>query len=196
MFILGDDNGGDGNVVRTTTRRLPVRLKATMPDGVVVPIPIDTSRPHAMTIIAALQLVVDTWGRTPLLRETTITTLHSRADNDRRSHVRSVSTWVKEKMRYLADPDGGEYVQSPAVLLRRIREAGFAYGDCDDHVVLLGAMLTSIGIRARVAGVILGGGALFNHVVIEWQDGHEWTVVDPCAKTAAPPFYGQRLTTG
>ena len=180
-------------VTRTTTRRIPVRLNAALPDGTVVPIEIDQARPHAMTIIAALQLVVDTWGREHLVRQATVSQLRSRADNDVLSHERVVEAWVKERMRYLADPDGGEYVQSPAVLLRIIGQNGFAYGDCDDHVVLLGAMLTSIGIPVRVAGVKAGGGPLFDHVVVEWLFNGEWRVADPCAKYAPPPFYAERL---
>lgn len=188
-----DKLNADPDATYIHTPRLPMRLNATMPDGMVVPIPIDQSRPHVMTIVAGLQLVVDTWGRTPLVRERTLHVLSSRANNDVSRHARAVEMFVREKVKYLADPDGGEYIQSPAVMLRQIDRAGHAYGDCDDHVVLLGAMLTSIGIPVRVAAVKLGRTELFNHVVLEWRRGDRWMLADPCAKGAVPPFYAERV---
>lgn len=188
-----DKLNADPEAAYVMTPRLPIRLNAMMPDGVVVAIPIDQTRPHVMTIVAGLQLVVDVWGRTPFVRERTRLVLNSRVNNDVLMHERAVEMFVRQKMKYLADPDGGEYVQSPEVLLRQIDRNGHAYGDCDDHVVLLGAMLTSIGIPVRVAAVKLGRTELFNHVVLEWRRGDKWIVADPCAKGAVPPFYAERV---
>jgi transglutaminase-like putative cysteine protease len=100
-----------------------------------------------------------------------------------------------QKMVYLADPDGGEFIQTPLVLLNTIGQKGFAYGDCDDHVVLLGAMLTSVGIPARAVAVKLHGADHYNHVVVEYPLNGGTVLIDPCAKTVATPHYRDRLVT-
>ena len=178
---------------------LPSRGALVLPGGSVTRIPIDERRPDAHTIIAALQLVVDQFGRDPRVRQATLSLLTSKINNDR-ANIMVVHRWVVNHMTYLADPDGAELVQTPLVLLRQIEQKGRAYGDCDDHVVLLGSMLVSIGIPARVAGVKLGGSPVFNHVVIEVPTTSSgvgsWKVLDPCAKNTATPLYGERLIAG
>ena len=98
-------------------------------------------------------------------------------------------------MVYLADPDGGEFIQTPLVLLNTIGQKGFAYGDCDDHVVLLGAMLVSIGIPARAVAVKLHGSDVYNHVVVEYLCQGQPILIDPCAKTVPTPAYRDRLVS-
>jgi transglutaminase-like putative cysteine protease len=166
-----------------------------MPGGSVMRIPIDEQRPDAHTIIAALQLVVDQFGRDPRVRQAALSLLSSRVNNDP-GNIRVLHRWVVNHMTYMADPDGAELVQTPLVLLRQIENKGRAYGDCDDHVVLLGSMLVSIGVPARVAGVKLGNSPVFNHVVVEVPVNGSWKVLDPCAKNTATPLYGERLIAG
>ena len=90
---------------------------------------------------------------------------------------------------------GSSLLQTPLVLLQTIAEKGHAYGDCDDHVVLLGAMLNSIGIPARAVAVKLGGNEWFDHVVIEYPSNGRTVTMDPCAKFGAAPRYLERLVT-
>mgnify|MGYP006272471151 CR=1 FL=1 len=174
---------------------LPSRRGLVLPAGSVARIPIDVRRPDAHTIIAALQLVVDQWGRDPRVRQATTRLLTSRVNNDR-GNIDVVFRWVVNHMTYLADPDGGELVQTPIILLDQVTRKGRAYGDCDDHVVLLGAMLVSIGVPARVVGVKLGASPIFNHVVVEVPSNGGWRVLDPCAKQTAAPNYRERLVVG
>jgi transglutaminase-like putative cysteine protease len=109
-------------------------------------------------------------------------------------HAAALIQWVRTRMRYLPDPDGGEFIQMPVVLLDRIRTAGFAYGDCDDHVVLLGALMASVGIQARACAVKLHGSSWYNHVVIEYTDKlGRIRLVDPCVKGGPTPEYRDRL---
>jgi len=192
MKVLFNDPQ-EGAVTRQVAPRLPSRLSMALPGGTVTRIPIDERNPDAWTIISALQMVVDQYGRDPRIRQATVGLLTSRANNDAWAHVTQVFRWVVNSMTYLADPDGGEFVQTPVVLLNQIASKGRAYGDCDDHVVLLGAMLVSIGIPARVAGVKIGGAGWYNHVVIEVPRNGEWMVLDPCAKQTPTPKYGERL---
>jgi len=172
---------------------MPIRQNLLAPDGTVHRIPIDPRAPDAFTIIASIQFVIDQFGRDPRIRAATLPLLSSRINNDIRNNASTVAAFVMRKMIYLADPDGGEFIQTPLVLLNTIGLKGFAYGDCDDHVVLLGAMLVSIGIPARAVAVKLHGSDHYNHVVIDYPLNGKTVLVDPCAKTVATPHYRDRL---
>lgn len=176
---------------------VPIRQAIAAPDGTVHRIPIDTSAPDAHTIIGAIQFVIEQFGRDPRVRDVATSVLVSRLDNDLERHASALTRWVKSRMRYLPDPDGAEYVQTPIILLDRIRNDGFAYGDCDDHVALLGALMMSVGIPARAAAVKLHGSEWYNHVVVEYSDRMgRVRLVDPCAKNGETPVYRDRLVAG
>lgn len=175
--------------------RIPVRGNLLAPDGTVHRVPIDPSAPDAWTIIAAIQFVIDQFGRDPRVRQESLSLLNSRINNDVASHARTLTRWVMNRMVYLADPDGGEFITTPLVLLNQIAEQGFAYGDCDDHVVLLGSMMVSVGIPAKAVAVKLGGGEWFDHVVIQYPLNGSQVIVDPCAKSGQQVQYADRLVT-
>lgn len=183
------------SVREQTTSRLPVRGKLIAPDGEVIRIPINPSNPDAWTIISALQFVIEQYGRDPRVRAEAIRQIGSRVNNDVANNARTIARWVMNSMVYLADPDGAEFIQTPLVLLKEIDLKGRAYGDCDDHVVLLGSLLNAIGIPAQATGVKLHGAPYYNHVVIQYPLNGQMVLIDPCAKVAPTPFYGERLTT-
>ena len=176
-----------------TAPRIPIRENLLAPDGTVHRIPLDPRAPDAWTIISAIQFVIEQFGRDPRIRAATLPLISSRINNDVRNNANTIANWVMRKMVYLADPDGGEFIQTPLVLLNTIGQKGFAYGDCDDHVVLLGAMLTSLGIPTRAAAVKLHGSDVYNHVVIEYMAQGQPILVDPCAKNVPTPNYRDRL---
>ena len=173
--------------------RIPIRENLLAPDGTVHRIPISSKAPDAWSIISAIQFVIEQFGRDPRIRAATLPILSSRINNDVRNNANTIANWVMRKMVYLADPDGGEFIQTPLVLLNTIGQKGFAYGDCDDHVVLLGAMLTSVGIPARAVAVKLHGSDVYNHVVVEYLYQGQPILIDPCAKTVPTPAYRDRL---
>lgn len=176
-----------------TAPRIPIRENLLAPDGTVHRIPLDPRAPDAWTIISAIQFVIEQFGRDPRIRAATLPLISSRINNDVRNNATTIANWVMRKMVYLADPDGGEFIQTPLVLLNTIGQKGFAYGDCDDHVVLLGAMLTSLGIPTRAVAVKLHGSDVYNHVVIEYMAQGQPILVDPCAKNVPTPNYRDRL---
>lgn len=173
--------------------RIPIRQSIMAPDGTVIRVPINPAAPDSHTIIATLQFVVDQFGRDPRIRQKALTLISSLANNDVLRNAYTLLRWVASRMTYLADPDGGEFVQTPIVLLRQIEAKGNAYGDCDDHVVLLGALLVSIGIPAEVVGVKIFGSPYYNHVVVQFPCNGRMVTMDPCAKNAPPPEYRERL---
>lgn len=146
------------------------------------------------SIIATLQQLVDDYGRNPEIRKFAVSLLNSRNNNDVETHFNTLLSWVKAKVIYLADPDGAELLHSPFYLIRKILGQGYVYGDCDDHVLLLGSLAVSIGIPCKAVGVKLPGATWFNHVIISALIYGKWQDVDPCAKSGQSPVYLERLS--
>jgi transglutaminase-like putative cysteine protease len=96
-------------------------------------------------------------------------------------------------MRYLMDPEGGEYFIDPLALIQQIQGVGYAYGDCDDHVGLLNAMARSVGFETRAVGVHLNDPVLWDHVISQVNVMGNWLDIDPCVKTNETPKYREKL---
>lgn len=184
----------------------PLRIPSRVPnrpdrvpmgtDGAVVGFAIADNGTDAESIVNHLQGFVDVFGRTPQVRNAAVSILRSRQDNDLERHARDLLAWVQTNVRYLPDPDGAEWVVSPLVQLDQISRNGFVYGDCDDHVVLLGSLLQSVGIVARVQAVkIRPTDGWFNHVLLSVKLPGGFIDMDPCAKGMPVQNYPVRLVS-
>lgn len=58
----------------------------------------------------------------------------------------AIGDYVKEKVRYVRDPDGIEYLQDPVDMIKQMAK-GEAQGDCDDMSLLIATLLLAIGHR-------------------------------------------------
>ncbi len=77
-----------------------------------------------------------------------------------------LENYVYSNVKYVSDPNAFEYVKYPILLFKEIIGRGYAEGDCDDHVVLLSALLTCNFIpNSIIALAIPSQGEGFNHVV-------------------------------
>ena len=78
----------------------------------------------------------------------------------------ALDLYVRQNMKFENDPTTFEFLKSPLVTLKEIIGRGYATGDCDDHVVLLAAMLKCNGIANAGIGLALPSmGEGLNHVV-------------------------------
>lgn len=159
-------------------------------------LPLNRSRSDEWTIIANLQAVVDGYGRLPLLREYALRIAPPRQNMDVVRQAAVLFRWVKDNVIYQPDPDGAEFVQTPARMLEQISTGGRSIGDCDDHVVLLGSLLVALGIPSRVAGVRINQAGWYNHVIIMARLQGNWIDLDPCVKNGPQPPYPERLVSG
>ena len=64
--------------------------------------------------------------------------------------AKAIADFVKRKVQYLKDPHTIEYIQSPVLIIKKMRE-GKARGDCDDMVTLVCTLLLAIGIQPYVS---------------------------------------------
>lgn len=85
--------------------------------------------------------------------------------------ARAIKEWVRQNIRYTRDINGVETLQIPEKTLE------FEQGDCDDHSILVAALLESIGHPARFRAISTGGSA-FNHVYVETRIGPRWLSVE------------------
>lgn len=111
---------------------------------------------------------------TPLIRERALTIVGAVPGKDFRGEIDRIFSWVRDNVRYTRDVVGVETVQTPAKTLE------YMQGDCDDQVTLLGALLESVGVRARFKAVGFTPGH-FQHVFLEARDDSSgrWIALDP-----------------
>lgn len=60
----------------------------------------------------------------------------------------AIGDWVKNNFRYVRDTRGVETLQDPLTMIDQIKR-GNGQGDCDDHALLIAALLLSIGHSPR-----------------------------------------------
>lgn len=115
--------------------------------------------------------LVREWRVHPRLRQLAKKLVQSCANKDARCEVRKIHAFVHNKIRYVRDVAEVETIQDPQVTLRD------RCGDCDDHAVLVGALLQSIGRPVRFIAVGFRPGQ-FAHVYAETPIGIEWVAVE------------------
>lgn len=88
--------------------------------------------------------------------------------------IKKVYRWIKTNVPYKSDPDDRERLTAPIHFVQR-NQIG---GDCDDMVMLLNALLESLGIKTRIK-VVAWRKPEFTHVVSEAYNGNRWIELDP-----------------
>lgn len=93
-------------------------------------------------------------------------------------NVKSIYEWVKRNVKWERDPHNVEMIQDPLLTLQR------GAGDCDDHTVLIGSLLQSIGIPTRIVLIssMRDAQGIYNHVytevLIPWDGRTQWVSID------------------
>jgi len=78
-------------------------------------------------------------------------------------NAKTIYEWMLRNIKWDRDPDGKEMLRSPIVTLDR------RVGDCDDHTILIGSLLKSMGMPVRI--VLIASRSyrpdIYNHVLVE-----------------------------
>lgn len=95
--------------------------------------------------VQAMRQLADQGSRDLVLRAATLNALRTggAAPHDVPRQVRAAYEFVRDRIYFLHDPAGTEWLQSPRVTLT------LGSGDCDDRAILLAAMLQSFGVRSQ-----------------------------------------------
>lgn len=182
--------------VRTVANRAAVSASSGSligPSGAVSKLPIGDQHPDAHYIIAYINQMAIQFGQQPVVRESAVSIIGKQADNDVDAHIRRLVSFVRDNVRYVADPIDGEYIISPVEMIRRIKASGYVQGDCDDHVLLLNSLANSVGIPTRAVGVKLRARDRFDHVISSVNIRGKWIDIDPCVKSNRQPLYLEKL---
>lgn len=98
---------------------------------------------------------------------------------DSTGEIKAVYNWIRSRAPFRMDPHGLELLHTPERTLEEI-DATRSYGvDCDDMVILAGALLQSIGHPVRF--VLAGHGpGLYNHIFLESYSNRDldWIALD------------------
>lgn len=94
--------------------------------------------------------------------------------HDSQGELAALFDFVRDQIRYRADPWDTERVQDPCQTLL------LASGDCDDKCVLLSALVASLGYLPRFV-VQSQDGQFFDHVYVEVERSGQWIALDPTA---------------
>lgn len=107
------------------------------------------------------------------------------AARDQLSEVLAVYHWVGSNIRYVNDPRNVELVRdAPNVLKNRA-------GDCDDMVVLLGALLLCLGRQIRVVTGGFQRPGIHSHTWVDVNIGGRWVTLDPVANVRTSSMLGR-----
>jgi len=119
-------------------------------------------------------------ARDPQIRQLALQITRNVPNKDNAGELAAVYQWVKDNIRFRGEWD--ETIQAPEVTLK------FGAGDCDDHSVLMCALLGSIGYRCRFETVAVRGEQDFTHVYAEALDPstEKWTALDTTVSQAFP----------
>jgi hypothetical protein len=99
--------------------------------------------------------------------------------------ARALYYWVQRHLAYTGDHVLVEELRGAVTLLQDIEDHRWAFGDCDDYVILLGALLAAIGIPFNLALVSARPDQEFDHIFLIL-----FTELGPEAADAIPPGPG------
>ena len=107
----------------------------------------------------------------PVIREKAMQLTSHLHPKDWVGEVQAIHKFVRDDIRYIKDITNVETVAWPEYTLEK------RAGDCDDKVVLAGALLESIGhpTRSVAIGFIPG---VYCHVLLETKIGAKWVTVE------------------
>lgn len=141
--------------------------------------------------VSVMHSLIDRGAVDPHVREQALGIVRSAGvgARDSASEIAAVFAWVKANMRFQKDVSGGEYLCSADYLLKTLA------GDCDDYVILTGALLKSLGVPVRITTIAADREepGRMSHVYLEAQSKGEWIPLDGTQARAvpgwAPPRY-------
>lgn len=107
--------------------------------------------------LAYMRRLASAYGRTLPIRQLAVRIAYDGAGATGKDHARqalAIANWVKSRIRYVNEST--ETMQTPP------RTIVNGFGDCDDHTILVAALLDALGIANRIAGMRWRGD--FRHV--------------------------------
>lgn len=119
-----------------------------------------------------MRSLVRTWSKNPTVRNLAKQITAHVPEKNWSAEAAALHAFVRDRIKYIRDPEQTELVQAPDVTLRD------RSGDCDDQAVLLGALLQSVGHPVRFVAVGFDQFGPFSHVFLETRIGGYWRAAE------------------
>ncbi len=133
-------------------------------------------------VLARMDKFMDRGSADPRVIQIAQQVAMTRAPRDEDGQANALMGWVRAHTHYVHDPVGKELIKDVDYMMREIATHGRTIGDCDDFVVLLGALLRSIGIDAQPIVVSPDEGP-YSHVLLRYASPTSgWVTLDPITK--------------
>lgn len=110
---------------------------------------------------ALMRHLINTGKRDPRIRGIAVSLVALTPERDHLGEVRTIFEFVRDRIRYVSDVNDTETLHDPI----RVYEMGA--GDCDDKVILLGALLESIGYTTRIVVTGYSDPSIYDHVYLK-----------------------------
>ena len=119
-------------------------------------------------------------------------------EKDHTAEIRAIFTYVREHVRYMADPKNLDTFRAPRHTMRPVEDGGFAGGDCDDVCSVLASMLLIAGysVKLRIMSVPPNPKGAWTHIFVRCglpqRAPTKWISLD-ATLNKAPGFDPSRL---
>ncbi len=116
-------------------------------------------------------IIIRKYRRNPQIRELALSLVKYLPSKSYKREVQAIHNYVYSSIRYVRDVRGVETLQTPVQTIR------IGQGDCDDHTMIVAALLESIGHKTRIVAVGSMPGT-FQHVFAQTKVGDKWVAVE------------------
>lgn len=123
---------------------------------------------HTLKMMSA---IVKEYKKAPAVRELALSLTHGLPPKKWFAEAERIHAFARDRIRYIKDVRGVETLQTPIQTLR------LGQGDCDDHSILIAALLESIGHPTRFVAIGLLPGT-FCHVFPQTKIAGKWITLE------------------
>lgn len=138
----------------------------------------------SLNTVSKMVDVIRKSAHNPYVRKWTEDMIQDVPDRDFFGEIQAIYDFVQNNTRYVYDPKGLEYFQTPPYILQRIALGERPSLDCDDYTLLTLSLLRSIGYDAKIRIAGYEPNKKFTHVygLVLIPKPYEWVVLDVVRK--------------
>jgi len=122
------------------------------------------------------------------IKETAVSLIANCKPQDQLCQIGHIFAFVQTRLRYVRDESGVEELTAPWIILNNLRAGRATHSsDCDDHTMLVSALLKAVGFRTRFVAVA-STQAGYDHVRAEVNIDGRWLPLEATRKNESLGF--------
>lgn len=142
---------------------------------------IGTGNSAIYNTVAKMSQIVSESSKNPYIRKWAEHIVRSVIPGNKLHEANAIYLFVRDKTRYLNDPDGMEYLQTPLYVLQQLEKSIMPSLDCDDSTMLSLSLLKSIGFPVAIRIISTNASNAYSHVYGLFSVNNVWYPID-CIK--------------